>query len=741
MLRLTRGIIPAGLLVLLVNLAPGSPPQTPPLVPPTVAQGWEEAAREHELAEPQIKFLREQKFLVTDHALRQVFVPYNVHSVPLFITSDSVLNAYHVLFEESLYRMEMALSRQLPGVLGRIAKNLDAATASFQGDEALTQAAKRRAAIFLGVAQNVLDDNLLPADPDVRAVVRDEVKRVVAASGAQKPAWLGRPDEGFLALDYTRFNPRGFYTRTPGLRRYFRATAWLQAVPFRLDRDEEFAALLLMRRAWDRDRKSDPEGSDLWGAFRTFLGDRDDLDLPQASVLPEQMTKAGLGTARERYTWEAMRGRSPINDQLRFAPTEAGVKPELAFRFLSAYRLPDAVMFARTMSAPELKRDFPSGLEVAAALGSPLARDRLRKDSPKLLDATDANRPLFKGSNLYAGYLRCLGTLLERTEPDAPEFLRGQAWRIKTTQTALASWAQMRHTWTLQAKVGAEYVGAYEGHRVSGFVEPVPEFYGRLAQLVDDTADALRAAGAMKDEPKDLLAELAQDVRAAQALVNRAIEKRARLDSFSPEERNLLARFDLQLEGQWEKPRKEEEAVKVLKDLQSMLWYYEEAAKGNQRFAAMLGLSLGTVAPNWEALSKLCHRLEVLAHKQLRQVPFSQDEDKFILGYGEKLAKIMFYRGNSYITPKDDAVRVADVYTNAARHLHVGIARPRVMLVLYPTKRGEVLCRGAIVPYAEFTTAGRLTDDEWKSLLDSPRKPDLPAWARLVIPPERPRDR
>jgi hypothetical protein len=63
------------------------------------------------------------------------------------------------------------------------------------------------------------------------------------------------------------------------------------------------------------------------------------------------------------------------------------------------------------------------------------------------------------------------------------------------------------------------------------------------------------------------------------------------------------------------------------------------------------------------------------------------------------------------------------------------------MWVLYPTRNGEVLCRGAIMPYAEFVNGGRLTDGEWKGLLDSPKRPEVPAWVRPVIPPERPRDR
>ena len=71
-----------------------------------------------------------------------------------------------------------------------------------------------------------------------------------------------------------------------------------------------------------------------------------------------------------------------------------------------------------------------------------------------------------------------------------------------------------------------------------------------------------------------------------------------------------------------------------------------------------------------------------------------------------------------------------DVFSDPLRgkRLHVGIGRPRPLLVLYPWQGREVLCVGGVLPYYEFETEEPLTDAEWKALLDSPKAPRPPAW-------------
>jgi len=64
--------------------------------------------------------------------------------------------------------------------------------------------------------------------------------------------------------------------------------------------------------------------------------------------------------------------------------------------------------------------------------------------------------------------------------------------------------------------------------------------------------------------------------------------------------------------------------------------------------------------------------------------------------------------------------------------LHVGIGRPVALYVLYPWNGGTVLCRGAVLPYHEFVSQTRLTDGEWRALLDSDKRPTAPEWLGFI---------
>jgi Protein of unknown function (DUF3160) len=692
---------------------------------------WQALALQRGLSDADVQQLEANRILTTDESYKQVFRPYLGSPLPVFVTSDSLLNAYHVLYEESVLRLEQAGTRQLPDILRFILTNLDAVDAGVEGQAELVAAARQRATIIVGTALKVLDDEFAIADDALMAIIDDEVSKIVAAEVKMKPGWLGPPEPDFLSLDYTCYKARGFYTRNDTLTRYFRAVAWLQSIPFRLSHDDELLSILLLGQCLAPERFADE--TETYEAYRKFfrtytefLGVGDDWDLITAA---DSVAGGGdLEAKRAELLAQAQQEGGPqINDQLRFAPDDPNAVAEPNFRIISAYRLPDAVLFQRTTDIRTfLDRPFPNGLEVCIALGSAFARERIEDvEKAKLLATIEENLGLFAGTSLYFDYLNTIAALLDAPEPNAPAFMAGEPWQAKSCGTALAGWAQLRHTWVLQAKLNAAY--ACITIPPPGFVEPEPEFFRRLADLAARTNDLLASAGAFGSNYLDLIEALAE--------ITDLLEQSEDLENFGsafwalPEDNRdrlwAVEIFVRDLEG--EKEARVEQLRRMIEDLNEGI-----VDPSLEWLVGRYGVDL---EPLWPLLEETSRYLESIARKQLDGVALSGDDTDFLNGYGATIACIMLYGGNSYHTPQDDAPRIVDVYSNpwVGGNLHVGISRARALYVLYPWEGQAVLCRGAVMPYYEFVDSGRLTDIEWKERLDSDSRPDVPSWLRPII--------
>jgi hypothetical protein len=724
---------------------------------------WREEAKVAELKPAQIELLAKQQIVLGDDSYKQIFSAYLGGSLPYFITSDSVLNGFHVLLEESIYRMERMNAEKLPAYLEAAVARLDEGAKGLPANAEILSASKRRAEIFLGTALRILKPATGKFDEATTKLIQVELDLVLSAKETNKPAWLGMPDPGFVALDYTRFTPRGFYTRSDALKRYFRCVAWLQAIPFRVEKEEELLAALILFRAqnfpegasWDAARK----GKQVLDSFGEFLGTGDDWNLQKLSYRNSDIDRKNWGD-QPMIRWLANdllkdakdKDRPQINDRLAFQSDDPKATAEVSIRVATPYRLPDGVLFQRLLDSRTSKpvREWPSGLDVATALDSPYARKHLlEKDGNDFVSLIDDQKKIlfFRTVNnddelgwrerpsVYKQYLICLGTLTAVEEPDWPPFMKGDAWKAKQCQTALSGWAQMRHTWLLQAKLNVHWMSSFRSP--IGFVEPVPEFYRKLGQLTERLHGMLHSNGAFE----------AENARKIDGHRNHLLSERYSIQVLNFDEliaileKANVAKIGVKgLEKLSDKEKKElrelatslvkSDPLEFVKDEQFTA-YLEKLRKEREEVARLVDNDL-LLAYRWLELREVCTKLEILSHKQLRNREFSADEATFIRHFGTTLAGIMFYEGNSYIQPRDDAPRIADVYSKDGRHLQVGIARPQPLYVLYPWKGQDVLCRGAVMPYREFISDQRLTDETWRGQLYTPQKPPLPAWIRVL---------
>lgn len=113
--------------------------------------------------------------------------------------------------------------------------------------------------------------------------------------------------------------------------------------------------------------------------------------------------------------------------------------------------------------------------------------------------------------NLYWAWLYALKPLLEEYGEGYPTFMQTEAWQDKELNTALASWAELRHDTILYAK--QSYTPALTAappppKPLLGYIEPLPEFYARMLDLTKMTRQGLSQLEALSQEEDNRLGNL-----------------------------------------------------------------------------------------------------------------------------------------------------------------------------------------------------------------------------------------
>ena len=438
------------------------------------------------------ELLKRNGFAVVPRFYHRMSGPYADMDTPHFITTDSVHNTFHVIFETLLKEAEAGWLQTLKQLAAQTRNGLAGkAKGPIAGLLPQDHPARRLAEDYLHVVECLLSED---APPDsAPEAVREEVTLATAAAGvARSPLF-------HFDVDYSLFKPRGFYEGNPRLERYFRAMSWCGNLVFRAkDERESLAALLLAetvtsfdpaRTAWDR----------LNGFYTRLLAPSDDLTpVEYAALLP---ALGDCGTAEE--AWAAFQRaaetlRPPRINGQALSPGEMAdwQSRTKGMCLLGKRHTPENAAFM-ILTDPEVPgRLFPSGLDVLAAAGSPRARELTlvpSPDRPAHERALDRAGTLFREFSQtpepthYARILGLLDTLRAPAPPEAPAFMRTDAYGDKNLMTALSVWASLRHAWALHAKQSVEYLCFSEVDPVIGYVEPNPAFFQAMHDLIAET--------------------------------------------------------------------------------------------------------------------------------------------------------------------------------------------------------------------------------------------------------------
>jgi hypothetical protein len=225
------------------------------------------------------------------------------------------------------------------------------------------------------------------------------------------------------------------------------------------------------------------------------------------------------------------------------------------WRFMGQRFVPDAYIFRqliyRNVGTPMNRRGLPNGLDIPAAMGSERAYQIL--DAMGETDYENYPQQMEKAQSwlsglsveewtetLYNSWLYTFHPLLDEPGEGYPAFMQSQAWLDKQLNTVLGSWAELKHDTILYAKqVYAELGGGPPPPPPAppkGYVEPVPQFYARLAALTEMTREGLGSRGLLSERDANSLQRLGELARAFQTIA----EKELRGEPLTEEEYDTI---------------------------------------------------------------------------------------------------------------------------------------------------------------------------------------------------------
>lgn len=466
------------------------------------------------LSDYQKSMIAQNGFVVMPTDAEQLFYLYEENTyktIPNFVTTDSVLQLYHIYYDYSLRNVESNFfyedtAKMNDTLLCEVLKEYEEVK-----DEQVKQAMERVIG-YLAVVDLLLDVPL-PNDvsEDIRERAKQEYDLIMKADRTTDSPIAG------TKLDYTLFTVRGHYTRSEELSKYFLAFSWYGLVPFTFysegneNRDNALCAMILSDAL-----KNTPEAEQIWNtiyATTSFMvGESDDLMPCEISNLIEQIY-----------------GKIPAPDELpgkmddfyaglkslrsaQIVSKQEDISKDLQMRFMGQRYIADSEIL-QELSDPDF-RPFPTGLDVFAVYGSERAEALLdeiyrpeelwadyRENFDKLADKFRNQSIQEQTSNAYNGWLFALKQIADTKGEGYPLFMQNDAWMNKSLTTALGSWAELRHDTILYGKQsGAECGGGEEPPEVMGYVEPDPEFFHRLIWLTETTMNGLDERGVLSNE-------------------------------------------------------------------------------------------------------------------------------------------------------------------------------------------------------------------------------------------------
>lgn len=617
------------------------------------------------------RMLREHNIALQSTNHQQLFHIYENNdycSIPNFVTTDVMLQVFHMYFSYVLKSLEGDMMREsLHKALWLMLQECQERL-SVCPEQRLAQDMDN--AIYCAVGLKLLGhDALEDAElADLKTWMEGapmqtylhEVELAEAARDELSPLFRTRTQ-----FPYSLFKPRGHYTRKESDQQYFRAMMWLQKGCFkREDRaqlEQAISLASLVNDVPDAQRRL----HNINRALTFLMGTPDNVSILELAAYMRNHHLTGNDIFLNREAVAQIDGwlQQEFKTHNRIRPKEAVDFQDEMNMMPGRYTFDGEILGTLYDPAPNAPRAYPSGLDVMDVLGVETATSLLKEhnkqqpwsDYGKEREKQTQRMKQFSGwdSTLYNKWMHTL-IALQKTDKQQPAFMQTRAWKLKDLNSALASWALLKHDAILYCEqpLGAECGGAgLPEPKVLGYVEPNLPFWKEMENLLALTRRMLEQNGFLTE----MLDERGKTLSDMVGLCRRATEKELAGKSLTQAEYEEIHKIGSHLE-----------------------WY------------TLSVLDPDAVYDSWDLI---------------------KGADRYVAQVADVFTR------NIRNCPKDGI-------------LYEAAGFPNEIYVVVEMQGRYYLTRGAVYSYYEFVRpmGDRLTDEQWQDMLIKGKAPAVPEW-------------
>jgi hypothetical protein len=451
------------------------------------------------------------------------------NDLPVFVSTDAILHAYHVSYDRILQDVEIGLLEpKLIELLNGLRNSMSQLHNNYSSiPEMMTML--RDIDVYTTVPLILMQQTTSPFYPENTDLVNDVLSWIETEEADTNTLF----SSNCRYYDWSQFKPRGHYVYDPNdpgavnQEPYFKTMMWFGRIELYLMKPRTIAYPCSSQTFEDVQRQAidamlidelydlaavEPLHQEIDNVIKFFVGESDNVTLENLDYLKQAVSLDSASQLldslkmvefQDTLSNQAFAYQLILSQILYSDPTSPdSIIPASAFlmfgqRFVIDSYITGSVVFDRiTYQGLKVCRLFPSTLDVLFPIGNDAAIQLLIDELNEYHYSTnlaalryliDHYKPEFWGSSIYNYWLNSIRQLNPPEDRgNLPEFMQTAAFWQQKMNTQLASWTELRHDNLLYAK--QSYTGGTICSYPYSFVEPFPELYSNLKDLCDEAS-------------------------------------------------------------------------------------------------------------------------------------------------------------------------------------------------------------------------------------------------------------